>query len=393
LVYLTDATIFSKENMGALTSGLNGFTLYEYTKKDDDYIAGSKLNAAYVMMDNRYKQFRLIWGVRVEDFVQTLQADTETEGFIDLNIKNTDYLPSANLIFSINKKQNLRLSYSKTLNRPEYRELAPFGFYDFTTQFFTQGNPNLKRATVQNYDFRYELYPSKGQLFTVSYFMKKFKDPIEVIQQSLNKTIGYVNANSAVNSGVELEFRVLLSSIFTYENTTFFDDLTLFSNIAIIKSAADVTGINGANPETSRTMQGQSPYVFNAGLQYVNKINGLMVSTNFNRAGNRIAFASSENRSAIWEKGRNFLDMQIAKSFFNNKFELKFNIQNILAEDLIFYQNNYRNTESYSPLETLANHVFTGDYHFKDGYNAADDDQIWNTKFGRSFSLSATYNF
>ena len=118
-----------------------------------------------------------------------------------------------------------------------------------------------------------------------------------------------------------------------------------------------------------------------------------MVSTNVNRAGNRIAFASSEIKPAIWEKGRTFLDMQIAKSFFNNKFELKFNIQNILAEDLIFYQNNYINSASYSPLETLANHVFTGDYHYQDGYNAADDDEIWNTKFGRSFSLSATYNF
>ncbi|TRX23158.1 outer membrane beta-barrel protein [Flavobacterium franklandianum] len=393
LEYLTDEFIFKNENMGMLSSGKNGFTLYEYTKKEDSYVAGSKLNAAYVMLDNRYKKFRLIWGVRVEDFVQTLNADTQTEGVVDLNVKKTDYLPSANLIFSINSKQNLRFSYSKTLNRPEYRELAPFGFYDFTTQFFTQGNPDLKRASVQNYDFRYEFYPSKGQLFTISYFIKKFKDPIEIIQQAINNTISYANANSAVNNGIELEFRVLLSSIFTSENTTVFDDFTLFSNLAIIKSKADVKGINGANPEISRTMQGQSPYVFNAGLQYMNKENGLIISANINRAGNRIAYASSENDPAIWEKGRTFLDIQIAKSFNKNKLELKFNIQNILAQDLIFYQNNYKNTAEYGSLETLANNIFTGDFHYEDGYNSTDDDLFWNQKFGRSFSLSATYNF
>jgi len=393
LEYLPGDLLWKKENMGTLPSGLNGFTLYEFTKKEDSYIAGSRLNAAYAMMDNRYKKFRLIWGVRVEDFVQTLEADTDTEGYIDLNIKKIDVLPSANLIFSINSKQNLRLSYSKTLNRPEYRELAPFGFYDFTTQFFTQGNPDLKRASVQNYDFRYEFYPSKGQLFTVSYFVKKFENPIEIIQQALNRTVSYANANSAVANGIEMEFRVLLSSIFTSENTTFFDDLTLFSNIAIIKSKADVKGINGANPETSRTMQGQSPYVFNAGLQYMNKENGLTISANINRAGNRIAYASSEIKPAIWEKGRTFLDMQIAKSFFKNQFEIKLNIQNIFAQNQTFYQNNYKNTAVYGPLETLANHVFTGDFHHQDGYNSVDDDIIWDQKFGRSFSLSATYNF
>ena len=393
LEYLSDELIWNKGNMGTLPSGLNGFTLYEFTKKEDSYVAGSKLNAAYVMLDNHYKKFRLIWGVRVEDFVQTLQADTDTEGFIDLNTRKTDFLPSANLIFAINSKQNLRLSYSKTLNRPEYRELAPFGFYDFTTQFFTQGNRDLKRASVQNYDFRYEFYPSKGQLFTVSYFVKKFENPIEIIQQALNRTITYTNANSAVNNGIEMEFRVLLSSIFASRSTTVLDDLTLFSNVAIIKSIADVKGINGANPETSRTMQGQSPYVFNGGLQYMNKDNGLIISANINRAGNRITYASSEIKPAIWEKGRTFLDMQIAKSFNNNKFEVKFNIQNILAQDMIFYQNNYKNTVKYGTLETLANGLFTGDFHYEDGFNATDDDIIWNQNFGRTFSLSATYNF
>ncbi|MFN3969366.1 MAG: TonB-dependent receptor domain-containing protein [Flavobacterium sp.] len=389
-----NATIFSVENMGEISPGVNGFTLYDLTKPSDDYKAGSKLNAGYIMLDNRYKKFRLVWGVRVEDFTQTLQAQETATNFIDSEVKKTDILPSANLIFSFNPKKNLRLSYSKTLNRPEFRELAPFGFYDFTTQFFTQGNPNLKRATVENYDFRYEFYPGKGQLFSVSYFLKKFTDPIEIIQQVNNKTISYQNAKSAKNSGIELEFRTLLSSIFKSERTTLFDDLTLFSNLAIIKSTVDVSNVNNANTEGNRPMQGQSPYVFNAGLQYANKDNGWILSANINRVGNRILYGSSEVEPSIWEKARTFLDVQIAKTFYENKLELKLNVQNILAQDLIFYQNRYKDrTYDVSLFEGFSNVIFTGDHVNEDGYNKYDDDAIWVTKFGPTFSLSLTYNF
>lgn len=393
LLNLPDDSIFSTANMGVISPGVNGFTLFELTKPNDSYTADSKLNAGYFMFDNRINKVRFVWGVRVEDFTQTLATRLTQTQDLSLNINKFDILPSVNFIYSISKNQNLRLSYSKTLNRPEYRELAPFGFYDFTNQFFTQGNPNLKRASVQNYDLRYEMYPSKGQMFTVSYFMKKFENPIEVIQQVNNKTISFENANTGVNSGVELEFRMVLSSLLNPEKAPFLEDMTWFSNIAVIKSVVDVSNVNAANPEKERTMQGQSPYLFNSGIQYVNKESGLIISANANKAGNRIAFGSSEVEPAIWEKGRTFLDMQIAKSFYNNKLELKLNIQNILAQDLIFYQNNYRNSVSYGTLESLGNYLFTGDYHYQNGFNEADDDVIWRTKFGRSISLSLTYNF
>jgi hypothetical protein len=398
LLYLPDATIFQQENMGVIspagvTPVVNGFTLYDATKRTDAYQAGSDLSAAYLMVDNRYKSFRLVWGFRIEDYKQTLDYIEINGNPGNANNDQKDFLPSANLIYAVNKKQNIRLSYSKTLNRPEFRELAPFGFYDFRNQFFTNGNPKLKIATILNFDLRYELYPGKGQIFSFSYFNKQFTNPIE-IQRNINyKEVIYQNAAAAKNSGIELEFRFLLSSIFKSENKTVLDDITLFSNVAIIKSVVDVSNLPSGNQEKSRPLQGQSPYLFNAGLQYLNTETGWAFSANINRAGNRIAFASGELDPAIWEKGRTFLDAQIAKSFLKNKIELKFNIQNVLAQDLIFYQNNYRNSVDYGSFETLANHIFTGDYHYEDGYNAVDDDIIWKTKFGRSFSLSATYNF
>ena len=392
LLTLPNESIFNVANMGEIAPGVNGFTLFDFTKTTDAYAATSKLNAGYIMVDNRYKKFRLIWGVRYEGYVQTLNyRETETINSTRNN-KQNDILPSANLIFALNSKQNLRLSYSNTLNRPEFRELAPFGFYDFTTNFFTEGD-SLKIAKIKNLDLRYEFYPGKGQLISVSYFKKELTNPIEIIQSVNNKTISYANATSGKISGLELEFRTLLSSIFTNENTTIFDDITLFANSAIIKSNVDVSNIDSANLEKNRPLQGQSPYVINAGLQYLNKDNGWAFSANINKIGNRIAFASSELEPSIWEKGRTIIDFQVAKNLMKNKLELKFNIQNLLAQDQIFYQNNYSKATTYGTFETLGNYVFTGDYLYEDGYNPKNDDAIWITKYGQSYSLSITYNF
>jgi len=393
LLELPNGTIFNVANMGQLSSGLNGFTLFDFTKFTDSYSATSKLHAGYLMLDNRYKKFRLIWGARFESFTQTLDSRKTEVEYLALNTKQNDILPSVNLVYAITSKQNLRVSYSKTLNRPEYRELAPFGFYDFTTQFFTQGNDTLKIAKVKNFDLRYEFYPGKGQLFSVSYFRKNFTNPIELKQEINNKTVTYRNADSAVNSGVELEFRTLLSSIFTNENTTIFDDITLFANTAIIKSVVNVSNFNTANTDTSVPLQGQSPFVVNVGLQYLNKDNGWVFSSNLNRVGNRIAIAGNEFNPAIWEKGRTIIDIQVAKSLMKNKIELKLNLQNVLAQDQIFYQNDFINANRYGTFETLGNYIFTGDYLYEDGFNPKYDNVYWRTKFGPTFSFSMTYNF
>ncbi len=386
-------TIFSLPNMGVISPGVNGFTIGDYTKFTDAYTASADLRAAYIMLDNRYKKFRLVWGVRLEDFLQKLDSRLTEDTFLELNERQNEFLPSANLIFSINKKQNLRLSYSETLNRPEFRELAPFGFYDFTTQFFTQGNPDLKTATIKNIDIRYELYPGKGQILSFSYFNKKFDNPIEIQQVINNRTVIYQNAASAKNSGIEFEFRTLLSSIFTKNTPKVLEDITLFSNVSIIKSVVDVSNLNSAEIETSRPLQGQSPYVFNGGIQYLNADSGWSFSANINRAGNRIRFTEAQGKPAIWEKGRTFLDAQVSKSLMKKKMELKLNISNILAQDLILYQNFYADTTQYGTIETLANQIFTGDYHYEDGYSERDDAVISRTTFGRTFSFSITYNF
>ncbi|MEY4835749.1 MAG: hypothetical protein RI980_1864 [Bacteroidota bacterium] len=393
LLSLPNESIFNSANMGIISPGNTGFTLFDLSKPTDNYNAGSNLSASYLMFDNRYKKLRLVWGLRVEDFTQYLNTRDGNGNIINSKTNVVDFLPSANFIYSVTSKANLRVSYSKTLNRPEFRELAPFGFYDFTTQFFTQGNPNLERATIKNFDIRYDLYPGKGQLFSISYFVKQFTNPIEIIQQVNNKTITYQNAKSAKNAGVEIEFRTLLSSLFGLSESNVLEKFTLFSNAAIINSVVDVSNVNEGNKEKARPLQGQSPYIFNAGLQFNDKDSGFIFSTNVNRVGNRIAIGSSQVEPAIWEKSRTFLDLQIAKAFYNNKIELKLNVQNVLAQDLIFYQNNFQKNAPQQNSNSGIEISSFGGSSSQDYYDSNVDDALWTTKFGRSFSFSFTYNF
>jgi hypothetical protein len=389
-------TIFNASNMGDL-GNFSGLRLFDATKGTDAYTAESKLDAAYVMVDNAFNKFRIIWGARLENYSQELNSNEDSGKALNVVASQLDILPSVNIIYSLNKKQNIRLSGSKTLNRPEFRELAPFVFYDSGTQFNTEGNPKLKIAEILNADLRYEIFPGKGQLFSVSTFYKHFKNPIE-LQAQANNTNKYENANSGRNFGVEFEYRTLLSSMFGTQETKILEDLTFFTNLAVIRSKVDISNLVESSTLVDIPMQGQSPYVFNAGLQYMNKEKGWSSALNLNKIGSRIAIHGNQTTgssvAAYWESSRAFLDYQLAKTFLNNKLELKLNIQNILAQDLNVYQNyDLEGTPKITGFKSTMNSIFTGDSQNKNGYNSKEDDLVWSTKFGRTFSLSLNYNF
>lgn len=402
LLYLGEENIFTYQNMGQLSKTTAGFKIIDGTRPSDTYTASSELNASFIQFDTKYDWFRLIWGARYESFNQKLDARQSINKDQDIHIDTTigDLLPSLNGVISINKKQNIRFAYSKTLNRPEYRELAPFAFYDFATQYVVSGLDTLKRAVIQNYDLRYEAYPGKGQIISVSAFYKSFTNPIEQVSLAYtDREITYRNLSNANNYGLELETRFLLSSLSKRDSvphfTSWAEHLTIFTNLAIIRSQVDLAGLVGAGG-VSRPLQGQSPYVLNAGAMYMDPVTDLTATLSLNRVGNRVFVVGNVNEPDIWEKSRTFFDLQLAKSFYKGDLEVKFNIQNIFAQDQIFYQNDFNaidGSEQVSGLKALTNKLILGDAQNKNGYQSAYDNVIWQTNFGRVFSLAASYKF
>ncbi len=391
LLYLNENSIFAPQNMGLIQPGVGGFKLTDGSKYSDAYTANSSITAGYAMMDNKiHKDFRVVWGARAEYFTQNLNALRSDKSPLNIAVKKLDILPSLNAIYSLSKKQNLRFSFSQTLNRPEFRELAPFAFYDFNTQFVLSGNENLKRAKISNLDLRYEVYPGKGQLISGTFFYKNFENPIEQIARAdVSNEITYQNVPKATNYGVELEVRSIIGSLFKSDSASILNNFTFYTNIAVIRSVVDVSQIVGS-PYTHRPLQGQSPYVFNAGLTYFDDVTNMSFSANVNRVGNRIYILGSTSQPDIWEKSRTFLDFQASKSFWKNKVEVKLNFQNIFAQNQIFYQNNFNIDPTVNKGQQIMNSILTGDKLNRNTYNSKTDDLIWSTKFGRVISATVT---
>ena len=166
---------------------VDGLGIGEETKVGDSYRANEGLLAGYIMGDVPFdiagRKLRVIGGVRIESSEQELNSLYPIAvGRRDSNFVNRSYLdvlPAINMVYELTNSMNLRFSASQTLTRPSLREYAPFSFYDFFFQGEVTGNPNLKRALIQNYDIRWEMFPNPGEVISASFFYKSFKDAIE----------------------------------------------------------------------------------------------------------------------------------------------------------------------------------------------------------------------
>ena len=156
--------LFAEENIGPF------FELREETRNTDTYNATQDIIAAYGMVDLPLSErWRFVGGIRVERSDQIVNTfdlfaiDPSDEAILSSQLDNTDVLPGLNVIYNMTPNQNLRFGYSKTVNRPEFRELAPFEFTDVVGGRATVGNPDLVRATIQNVDARWEWFPRRRE--------------------------------------------------------------------------------------------------------------------------------------------------------------------------------------------------------------------------------------
>lgn len=373
LLVLPEDQIFSEENLGLIEEGVGGFKLDEVTNVDDSYKASSFLNAVFASIDSKWNdKIRFVGGLRVESYYQNFQYvefGSNLNKTIDTNV--IDILPSANLIYSPTKKLNLRAGFSRTVSRPEFRELAPFTFYDFIIDNIISGDPYLKRALITNTDLRADFYPAAGQSISLSGFYKQFENPIELINRTGTSgapELYYTNVKSVVNLGLEFEYRINLGVFAAADTTSFLKNFTIYTNTSIIRSRVDLSDFAGSGGE--RPLQGQSPYIVNAGLFFTSPNKDWAVSASYNVVGQRIYIVGNVQEPSVWENKRHVIDFQIAKTF-GEKFELKLNVKDLLAQKLIFFQD------------------LDGDRKYD-----ADKDNTWQeVQFGRNISVSLKYNF
>ncbi len=333
--------ILSEENI----SSNGGFTLDEDTKGSDQYSAQNKLFAYYGMLILPIGKLNITGGVRIEDNTQSLRSKTIQNEKIDIEKHVISILPSANISFNFTEKMLVRAAYGKSVNRPEFRELAPFSFYDFVQNFVIQGDTALNVPQISNYDLRWELYPNPTEFVSVGVFYKSFKQPIEL---SLNPTstpwsVDPYNAIESHSYGAEIDVRKSAKGMTT---NRWIGDLSLVANASYIKSEVTIKdGISKTENTKPRAMMFQSPYVVNAGLYFQDDSLDISFNVLYNVLGPRLFLAGINGLPDVYDMPRQVIDMTltIGSGLFTkgkaSNLKLRFGIQDLLNQKNLLLQD------------------------------------------------------
>jgi outer membrane receptor for ferrienterochelin and colicin len=274
------------------------------------YTAADRTSAAYVMTDwGLTERVRVIGGARLERAVIDVQSSTQGGFTAAAALNNTDVLPSLLVNAKLTDAQNLRFGVTRTLARPEYRELAPVTFRDVLGGVSVTGNDQLRRSLIDNVDLRWEMFPHSGEVVSVGVFAKRFNAPIERVESATSGAYQarFQNAMSANNYGVELEARKQLGLLGDWGNA-----FTAFSNVTIMRSSVQLDTLQGLTvTDRTRALVGQAPYVVNAGVSYSNLSGNTSATLLYNVVGDRIFAAGVMPLPNIVEKARHVVDLSL----------------------------------------------------------------------------------
>ena len=289
---------------GPYTDGHTAKIALEPNSSGGTYNASDNVAAGFGMVEFPVgSRIRVIGGARLERWKLDMSAEPTSRAEVAITRTNTDVLPSLALNMELTDEQTLRLSASQTLARPEYRELAPITYRDMLGEREVFGDSSLVRTLVQNYDARWEWYPSFDEVLSIGVFAKRFDNPIEQIDVATSgvSQLSFINAESATNYGVELEVRKRLGLVAMFANATLMTSHINTSNSTLSALTND-----------NRPMVGQAPYVVNAGLTYTSDSDALSATLLYNVVGERITSAAVTPIVVdTYERPRQLLDFSI----------------------------------------------------------------------------------
>ncbi len=334
----------------------------------NQYAATQDVRAFYGMMNvNWSDRFRSVIGARYES-TQMVATPVEVPGINPRvgEIDDSQMLPALNLTFAQNLQMNWRFAFGRTIARPTYKELTDIRYEDVFTNDIYIGNPDLLLTEIDNFDIRWEWFPSKGETIAVSAFYKDMSNPIEVLFDLSVGSIQSQNVDSGEVYGVEFEFRRSLSFI-----SDFLSQWSLGGNLTFIKYEVSIPETELAilraydpSASTTRELAGQSPYVFNADINYSRDDWGSSGTLSYNVVGERLDLVVFGPLADVYEQPAPDLTFVWSQRLADG-WRMKFSAKNLL-------NSNREKTIS----------------------NPGRDDLVYSRyTTGRRFSLSLTYMF
>ena len=273
------------------------------------YTAHEKIGSGYIQAKfNLTHALQAVGGVRVENTRQdytTAEPPNSDEGYGAIHY--TDVLPSANLKYALDDKQNLRLSYFKSISRPSFADIEP---YHYIGEFYDEiGNPLIKHTRADNLDLRYELFPGITDQFLLGAFYKDLQNPIEYfITRNGGPSALFIqpqNVTKATNYGLEAVASKFfgmfgVSANYTYTHSKVTTPKLLYHYVG--------SSIQTDTVYQSRPLQGQADNIGNIALLFKSPRSGTNLQIALTYTGERIAQVSPYYNFDLWQKAYVQLD-------------------------------------------------------------------------------------
>lgn len=327
------------------------------------YNASEDITATYAMFRWTIGKLNLVGGVRIEQTSQGYEllypaGESRPVG----EQRYTDVLPSGQLKYELAKKQYLKATYFKAVNRPGFFEIVPYRVTN--EEYAERGNPDLKRAIADNVDLRYEFFPRPNEQVMIGVFYKKIKDPIEYTLQPdplRGQNIFYAPGNfgTAVNYGAEIDviryfrsFGIKLNYTYTHSS------ITTDKSKRIRNEQGDLELIS---VEQTRPLYGQSNHIGNVTILYKNTKRGIDAQLAWNYTGERINTVAQFIDADLWQKA--FVQMDASAEKTIRKFTLFAKANNLLNTPLEVFVKGNNPQNDFKPGQGGANTLIRKDYY------------------------------
>ncbi len=339
----------------------NSWRYKEIPNEQNKYRSAMEIFAPFAQANFLWNdRWDLTAGLRFEQSRQRtdykLSRDIISAPYRSRTLSGSDLLPSLSLKYILDERSNLLVAASKTIARPLFTEAAPFRYSESAGTAQRQGNPALKNGSVYNLDLRYDLFPSPGELFSVSLFGKQLYDPIELVRLSgAEPMFSFVNSDRAVVAGIEVELNRNLGRLFRAEAgllsnmSVGFNGSYLYSQIEFIESKLKDKGVPFYPTNFKRPLFGASPYLINADLSYKadwNSQSHTLFTMTYHVFGKRLFLAGSDGTGDIYEMPVNGLNAVI-NTKVNRRLGIDLQLNNLLDSRHVFNQEFATNTLEY----------------------------------------------
>ena len=358
-----------------------GFQNTRSSQAPSFYVATQETDAGYLQLDAQVTNFlRMSVGGRYEDFIQVVQTQTarNTFGLISPPLEQSEFYPAGTLTWNFADDLQLRVGYSETVTRPQFREVGPSRFTNTATNESYIGNPFLKTTDITNFDARLEWYFGRDQFLTLGVFKKELENPIEAfnVGSGESRLVTFINIDAADVEGFEGEYQQTipvsnwvdwswfaskdfqLTTNYTYTDSSIeatspvqILNSSVTANIAanlpenqLLAGSSLQDAVTERTPdfEAGRKLQGQSEHMANLQIGYTDfeANSSLNLLLNFQSERIRSVESFSDESPAIIEQPPMLLDLVYKREFdfVGGKYDFGFKIQNILGESYEAFQ-------------------------------------------------------